>query len=65
MTERSYSKAGSVRELIAAGITSLRAGRCADGEAFMAKLDAELAMQSNTDISLTPVSTEGNEDHDT
>ncbi len=31
-----------VREKIAQGVRSLRAGRITDGEAFMAQLDAEL-----------------------
>jgi antitoxin ParD1/3/4 len=33
----------SMREKIAAGVASLRAGQGSDGEAFMAKLDADLA----------------------
>lgn len=33
----------SMREKIAAGMASLRAGRGSDGDAFMARLDAELA----------------------
>ncbi|MCY1669446.1 type II toxin-antitoxin system ParD family antitoxin [Novosphingobium sp. SL115] len=33
----------SMREKIAAGMASLRAGRGRDGEAFMARLDADLA----------------------
>jgi antitoxin ParD1/3/4 len=33
----------SMREKIAAGMASLRAGRGSDGEAFMARLDADLA----------------------
>ncbi|WP_421848026.1 type II toxin-antitoxin system ParD family antitoxin [Novosphingobium sp.] len=33
----------SMREKIAAGVASLRAGRVIDGEAFMDRLDAELA----------------------
>ena len=33
----------SMREKIAAGMASLRAGRATDGEAFMNGLDAELA----------------------
>lgn len=33
----------SMREKVAAGIASLRAGQGTDGEAFMAQLDAELA----------------------
>jgi predicted transcriptional regulator len=32
-----------VREKIAAGMASLRAGRVTDGESFMARMDAELA----------------------
>jgi antitoxin ParD1/3/4 len=32
-----------VREKIAAGMASLRAGEGVDGEAFLARLDAELA----------------------
>jgi predicted transcriptional regulator len=32
-----------LREKIAAGVRSLRQGRVTDGEAFMAKIDAELA----------------------
>lgn len=64
MTERNYAKAGTLYELIAAGMASLRAGRGTDGEAFMAKLDADLAVRSNTDVSLTLVSAEGTEDCD-
>jgi len=33
----------AVREKIAAGMTSLRAGQGADGDAFLAVMDAELA----------------------
>lgn len=33
----------SMREKIAAGVASLRTGHGTDGEAFMARLDAELA----------------------
>lgn len=33
----------SLREKIAAGMASLRAGQGSDGEAFMARLDADLA----------------------
>jgi antitoxin ParD1/3/4 len=33
----------SMREKIATGMTSLRAGHGTDGDAFMARLDAELA----------------------
>ena len=33
----------SIREKIAAGLASLRAGQGTDGEAFMAALDADLA----------------------
>jgi len=33
----------SMREKIAAGMASLRAGRGSDGEAFMARLDTDLA----------------------
>ncbi len=36
-----YRKA--IGERIAAGMASLRAGRATDGEAFMTRIDAELA----------------------
>lgn len=36
-------------EKIAAGMASLRAGKCIDGEAFMAKLDVDLAAKGTRD----------------
>lgn len=40
----------AMREKIAAGVASLRAGRVIDGEAFMNRLDAELAeIEANSD----------------
>ncbi|MDP3550877.1 MAG: type II toxin-antitoxin system ParD family antitoxin [Novosphingobium sp.] len=39
----------SMREKIAAGMESLRAGQGSDGEAFMAKIDADLAAIEHRD----------------
>ncbi|MEN3164031.1 hypothetical protein WI697_18450 [Tistrella mobilis] len=40
---RTMAERDAVREKIAAGMASLRAGEGVDGEAFLARLDAELA----------------------
>jgi hypothetical protein len=46
MEDRSQMRAlhkDEIRKRIAAGVASLRAGKSADGDAFMASMDAELA----------------------